>query len=137
MAKARTLVGLDVHAAKVVAAILEAETGELRFRRLGGETEPVVKLCSSLEGPVRASYEAGPTGYGLARALDCAGVECVVAAPGKIPRGRPTRSKPTAATPSTWCGCCWPASYARSGCPVRPRRRCAIWSEPARTSGSI
>jgi transposase len=87
MAKARTLVGLDVHAAKVVAAILDAETGELRFRRLGGETEPVVRLCGSLEGPVRASYEAGPTGYGLARALDLAGVECLVAAPGKIPRG--------------------------------------------------
>ncbi len=31
MAKAKTLVGLDVHAAKVVAAILDAETGELRF----------------------------------------------------------------------------------------------------------
>ena len=29
MAKARTLVGLDVHAAKIVAAVLDAETGEL------------------------------------------------------------------------------------------------------------
>ena len=93
MAKARTLVGLDVHAAKVVAAILDAETGELRFQRLGGNSEPVVRLCSSLEGPVRASYEAGPTGYGLARALDLAGVECVVAAPGKIPRGATERVK--------------------------------------------
>jgi transposase len=93
MAKARTLVGLDVHATKVVAAILDAETGELRFRRLGGETAAVVELCSGLGGPVRASYEAGPTGYGLARALDCAGVECVVAAPGKIPRGATERVK--------------------------------------------
>ena len=93
MAKARTLVGLDVHAAKVVAAILDAETGELRFQRLGGESAPVVKLCSSLEAPVRASYEAGPTGYGLARALDVAGVECVVAAPGKIPRGATEKVK--------------------------------------------
>ena len=31
-------------------------------------------------------YEAGPTGYGLARALHTAGVGCVVAAPGKIER---------------------------------------------------
>jgi hypothetical protein len=93
MAKARTLVGLDVHAAKVVAAILDAETGELRFQRLGGESEPVVRLVSSLEGPVRASYEAGPTGYGLARALEAAGVECLVAAPGKIPRGATERVK--------------------------------------------
>jgi transposase len=93
MAKARSLVGLDVHAAKVVAAILDAETGELRFQRLGGESEPVVRLCGSLEGPVRASYEAGPTGYGLARALERAGVECVVAAPGKIPRGATDKVK--------------------------------------------
>src|SRR5947207_1401325 len=93
MAKARTLVGLDLHAAKVVAAILDTETAELRFQRLGGESEPVVKLCSSLEAPVRVSYEAGPTGYGLARALDAAGVECVVAAPGKIPRGATEKVK--------------------------------------------
>lgn len=93
MVKARTLVGLDVHAAKVVAAILDFETGELRFQALGGETAPVVELCGSLEGPVRASYEAGPTGYGLARALDRAGIDCVVAAPGKIPRGATEKVK--------------------------------------------
>jgi transposase len=92
MAKAGTVVGLDVHAAKVVAAILDAETGELRFQRLG-ESGPVVKLLSLLEAPIRASYEAGPTGYGLARALEVAGVECVVAAPGKIPRGATEKVK--------------------------------------------
>jgi transposase len=32
------------------------------------------------------AYEAGPTGYGLARALQAAGIGCVVAAPGKIER---------------------------------------------------
>jgi hypothetical protein len=31
MAKARSLVGLDVHAAKIVAAVLDAETGQLTF----------------------------------------------------------------------------------------------------------
>jgi transposase len=93
MAKARTLVGLDVHAAKVVAAMLDAETGELRFERLPGEVEAAVGLCRSLEGPVRATYEAGPTGYGLARALEGSGVSCVVAAPGKIPRGATERVK--------------------------------------------
>jgi len=30
MAKARSLVGLDVHATKIVAAVLDAETGELQ-----------------------------------------------------------------------------------------------------------
>jgi transposase len=93
MAKARTLVGLDVHAAKVVAAILDAETGELRFQRLGGETEAAVGLCSGLLAPVRATYEAGPTGYGLARGLERVGIDCLVAAPGKIPRGATEKVK--------------------------------------------
>jgi transposase len=93
MAKAKTLVGLDVHAAKVVAAILDAETGEVRYERLNGETQPVVRLCSGLAPPVRATYEAGPTGYALARGLEQAGVECVVAAPGKIPRGATEKVK--------------------------------------------
>lgn len=93
MAKAKTLVGLDVHAAKVVAAILDSETGEVRFERLGGESEPVVQLCGSLPRPVRASYEAGPTGYGLARGLQAADIDCLVAAPGKIPRGATDRIK--------------------------------------------
>ena len=37
MAKARTLVGLDVHATKIVAAVLDGETGELQFFTLGGD----------------------------------------------------------------------------------------------------
>ncbi len=82
-----------MHAAEVVAAILDAETGELRFRRLAGETAAAVELCSRLAAPVRTTYEAGPTGYGLARALAEVGVECVVAAPGKIPRGSTDKVK--------------------------------------------
>ena len=57
MAKARTLVGVDVHAAEVVAAILDAEAGELRFQRLGGETGPVVRLMGALAGPVRGGTD--------------------------------------------------------------------------------
>ena len=93
MAKARTLVGLDVHASKVVAAMLDAETGELRFGRLPGETDRTLALCRELRAPVRCAYEAGPTGFGLARALRAAGVECVVVAPGKIPRAAQDRVK--------------------------------------------
>jgi transposase len=93
MAKARTLVGLDVHAAKVVAAVLDAETGELGFFMLGGDVEQAVGLCAGLPGPVRAAYEAGPTGYALARELARRGVDCVVAAPSKIPRASGDRVK--------------------------------------------
>ena len=93
MAKARTLVGLDVHATKIVAAVLDAETGELEFFTLGGDVGEAAGLCSGLPRPVRAAYEAGPTGYGLARELVRRGVECVVAAPSKIPRASGDRVK--------------------------------------------
>ena len=42
---------------------------------------------------MRVAYEAGPTGYGLARELVKRRVECVVAAPSKIPRGVGDRVK--------------------------------------------
>jgi transposase len=93
MAKARTLVGLDVHAAKVVAAVLDAETGELQFFGMEMDVGRVAGFCVALPGPVRAAYEAGPTGYGLARELSRRRVACVVAAPSKIPRGSGERVK--------------------------------------------
>jgi len=39
MAKARTLVGLDVHATKIVAAVLDAETGQLQTFAMSGEID--------------------------------------------------------------------------------------------------
>ena len=42
---------------------------------------------------MRVAYEAGPTGYGLARELARRRVECVVAAPSKIPRASGDRVK--------------------------------------------
>ncbi len=50
-------------------------------------------FCAGLPRPVRATYEAGPTGYGLAREFAKRGVECVVAAPSKIPRASGDRVK--------------------------------------------
>jgi transposase len=93
VAKARTLVGLDVHATKIVAAVLDAEPGEVQWFRLGGDVADAAGLCAELPRPVRAAYEAGPTGYGLARELERRGVQCVVAAPSKIPRAAGDRVK--------------------------------------------
>ena len=93
MAKARSLVGLDVHATKIVAAVLDAQTGQLQHFRLGGDVAEAAGLCAGLARPVRAAYEAGPTGYGLARELARRQVECVVAAPSKIPRASGDRVK--------------------------------------------
>jgi hypothetical protein len=63
-----SLVGLDVHAAQTHAAILDMATGELRGVKLRMAPVEVVGFLASLPGPVRAVYEAGPTGFGLARA---------------------------------------------------------------------
>jgi transposase len=93
MAQVRSWAGLDVHARSVLAVTMDGATGEIRSRRLPGETVKVVEFCCSLPGPTRVGYEAGPTGYGLARALHGAGVECVVAAPGKIERPTSDRVK--------------------------------------------
>jgi transposase len=93
MAKARTLVGLDVHAAKIVAAVLDAETGEIAFFAMTADIEKTAGFCAGLRRPVRVAYEAGPTGYELARELAKRRVDCVVAAPSKIPRASGDRVK--------------------------------------------
>lgn len=93
MAQVRTWVGLDVHAAKVVAVIADSESGELAVQRMGGATEQVAEFCAGLPAPVRVAYEAGPTGFGLARALAARGIGCTVAAPGKIERPATDRIK--------------------------------------------
>jgi transposase len=93
MAQVRSWAGLDVHARSVLAVSMDATTGEIRSQRLGGDSAKVVEFCLSLPGPTRVAYEAGPTGYGLARALHAAGVGCVVAAPGKIERPTADRVK--------------------------------------------
>jgi transposase len=60
---------------------------------MSGEMDKAAAFCAALPTPVRVAYEAGPTGYGLARELARRGVECVVAAPSKIPRGSGDRVK--------------------------------------------
>ena len=91
--KVRSWAGLDVHSAKVVACVVDAESGEMTVHRLPGDTARVVAFCAALPGATRVAYEAGPTGFGLARALQAAGVECVIAAPGKIERPAQDRVK--------------------------------------------
>jgi transposase len=93
MAQVRSWAGLDVHRASVVAATMDRETGEMGVRRLPGATREVVAFCVALPGPTRVAYEAGPTGFALARALTAAGIECVIAAPGKIERPSSDRVK--------------------------------------------
>lgn len=82
----RTSVGLDVHARSVAAAAIDGVTGELVQARLAPSYDRVRSWVQDLPGPVAVVYEAGPTGFGLYRALDAAGIRCVVAAPSKLHR---------------------------------------------------
>ena len=89
----RTSVGLDVHARSVVAAAIDGVTGELFQARLTPSHDQIRSWIGQLPGPVAVAYEAGPTGFGLARALTAAGVRCVVAAPSKLQRPSGDRVK--------------------------------------------
>src|ERR1039458_3141411 len=88
-----TYVGLDVHARSTHAAAIDVSTGELVRARFGPGVEQPVEWLLGLPGPVRACYEAGPTGFGLYRAANAAGVAVEVIAPGKTPRGPSDRVK--------------------------------------------
>ena len=89
----RTSVGLDVHARSVVAAGLDSVTGEVFKRTLVPTGEAVIDWLRTLPGPVATTYEAGPTGFGLYRALTAAGIRCEVAAPSKLTRPAGDRVK--------------------------------------------
>jgi transposase len=89
----RTSIGLDVHARSVVGCGLDGDTGEVFQRRLCPDHREVLEWIGSLPAPVAVTYEAGPTGFGLARALDAAGIDCVVAAPSKLQRPAGDRVK--------------------------------------------
>jgi transposase len=89
----RTSVGLDVHARSVVACGLDRSTGEVFERRLTPDHREILEWIGSLPAPALVTYEAGPTGFGLARALLAAGIGCVVAAPSRLQRPSGDRVK--------------------------------------------
>ena len=94
MSESMALVGLDVHKSRTVAAVLDPVTGELRLERLRGEPERVVPVfLEELDRPVAAVYEAGPTGFVLARVAEQRGLDIRLVAPGSIPRAPGDRVK--------------------------------------------
>lgn len=89
----RTSVGLDVHARSVVAHALDVQTGEIFKARLCPDPAEVTGWIKALPGPAAVIYEAGPTGYGLARTLLASDIRTVVAAPSKLQRPSGSRVK--------------------------------------------
>ncbi len=57
------------------------------------DNETILAWLRALPGPVAVVYEAGPTGFGLARFLTARGTRCVVAAPSKLHRPAGDRVK--------------------------------------------
>src|SRR5215831_19305933 len=89
-------VGLDVHKDSIAVAV--AEAGRQAPRVVGSisfEWKALSRVLDRL-GPrdrVSCCYEAGPTGYGLARALLAAGWACDVIAPSLVPKRSGQRLK--------------------------------------------
>ena len=92
MSEGTCWVGLDVHASRTAVAVIDTATGEISKRTIIGRPHEVVGLLEQLPGPVRAVYEAGPTGYGLAR-RSRPGLVIEVCAPGEIPAGAGASSR--------------------------------------------
>ena len=82
-------VGLDVHKDSI--SVAAAELGRAPARLIGKVTHDLNKLLKVLTKLGSAEelhivYEAGPTGFGLQRALKERGYLCEIIAPSQIPR---------------------------------------------------
>jgi transposase len=78
-------VGLDVHADSIAIAVAEPGRGEpAGLATIPNDTVMLLKRVRKL-GRVKCCYEAGPTGYGLHRDLNAAGIDCIVVAPSLVP----------------------------------------------------
>lgn len=92
----RTSLGLDARARSIKAAAIDTLTGELIERTMPSDAGEVMALVAGLRaghGDVKVTYEAGPTGFELARALAEEGIACQVAAPSKLLRPSGERVK--------------------------------------------
>ena len=79
-------VGVDVHKTTYHVAVLRGD-GLVKDWSATASPQLLVKQLRSWEVEIGSvAYEAGPTGFGLARALEEAGIKAIVAPPSRIPR---------------------------------------------------
>jgi len=83
-----THLGLDVHKDTISVAILAPDRDGPDVERIAHDEASVRRLVGRFPNPrlLRACYEAGPTGYELARLLHSMAVGCEVIAPSLIPK---------------------------------------------------
>ena len=81
-------IGLDVHKETIVIAVAEAgRAPAIVWKTIPYDLSRLVKAVGLLadQAETLVCYEAGPTGYGIQRALEKAGYVCQVVAPSLIP----------------------------------------------------
>ncbi len=95
MKKSLVYVGLDVHKDSIVVSMAVGRNQAVVVRAIPNDLGTLGRLLDDLaaRSRLRICYEAGPTGYGLARFLNASGMCCIVVAPSRIPREAGQRVK--------------------------------------------
>lgn len=86
-------IGVDVHKRSYHIALLRADGESATFVSPADPHQTVNQLLELGIKVAGIAYEAGPTGFSLARAFEAHGIRVIVAAPSKIPRSVTTGAK--------------------------------------------
>ena len=89
-------VGFDVHSQTIAIAVADVDgSAPSLVGTVPADTSKLLKRLRELGRGrlLKCCYEAGPTGFGLARDLNAAGFECFVVAPSRVPDERGSRMK--------------------------------------------
>jgi transposase len=116
--------GLDVHKDTISVGVLRPDQQVPDVDRIAHDEASVRRLLARFpdRARLRACYEAGPTGFELARLLHRMDVRCEVIAPSLIPRAPGDKARDR------------PAGLPAAG-PVAPRRRAGRHPHPHRRGG--
>ena len=89
------VLAMDVHKNTISTGLLEPGSTSPVLDKISADDESVRRLIARFDDPAQvwACYEAGPTGYELARTLRRAGMRCAVIAPSLIPTRQGDRVK--------------------------------------------
>lgn len=89
------VLAMDVHKNTISTGVLEPGSIQVLVDKISTDDESIHWLIRRFDDPERvwACYEAGPTGYELARTLRAAGMRCEVIAPSLIPTRQGDRVK--------------------------------------------
>ena len=98
--------GLDVHKKSISVAIWINDHVDITFNTSADYPRLIEKLKVLKKALEMVVYEAGPTGYGLARSLQKADLPVQVISPSNTPRPSKRRSK------TDRLDCCQPAEFA-------------------------